>query len=161
MSTVTSQTGVSEHTRPQATVSKSNPSLHARALARLRQYSLERRLATGDNTTDDRALTVRAWQISRPAAREQLATALDQIIIEAEQPRRSAGSAVTVCREEVEVARDEIKCLASRLRDSRPVDPRGVAAIRQLVTDGASPLYVPSTNDELYRQMHRAGIALG
>ena len=136
------------------------PALRARGLATLRHAALDRRLADGADTTDDRELIVRAWQITRRSAREQLATALDAILIDAERPRRARGARVPVCREEVEVARGEILRLVERLRDLQPVRPRGVALARRLLTDGTGPLYVTSANDELWRRLHRAAAAL-
>jgi hypothetical protein len=136
------------------------PVLTARALATLRHFALDRRLAAGADTADDRQLTARAWQITRASARERIATALDAILIDAKRPRPEQGVTVRVCREEVEVARDEILRLAERLRDRRPVRPRGVALARQLLADGAGPLYVASPNDELWRHVRRAAAAL-
>jgi hypothetical protein len=138
------------------------PALRARALAWLQQTALDRRLADGESCVSDGDLTARAWQITRPAARRRLASALDAVLAEAGQPRprRQRGAVVPICRQEVEVARDEIQRLAERLRDPRPVRPRGVALARQLLADGNGPLYVPSTNDELWRQMRRTAVAL-
>jgi HAMP domain-containing protein len=136
------------------------PVLPARAFAMLRHSALDRRLAAGADATGDRQLAVRAWQITRTSVRERVAAALDAILIDAERPRPHHGAAVCVCGEEVEVARDEILRLAERLRDRRPVRPRGVALARQLLTDGVGPLYVASPNDELWRQVRRAVAAL-
>jgi hypothetical protein len=137
------------------------PALGPRALATLRHSVLDRRLADGESTTHARELTVRAWQITRPGARERLATALDAILLEAERPREGRSAAVRVCREEVDVSRSEIIRLAARLREARPVQPRGVALLRGLLTDGTGPLYVWCPNDELYRRLRRAALALG
>jgi hypothetical protein len=136
------------------------PVLPARALATLRHSALDRRLAAGAETTADRQLTARAWQITRRSARARVAAALDAILIDAERPRPEQGARVRVCREEVEVARPEIVRLAERLRDRRPVRPRGVALVRQLLADGAGPLYSASPNDELWRHVRRAVAAL-
>jgi hypothetical protein len=93
------------------------------------------------------------------SAREWLAIALEAILINAERPRPERDGAVP-CREEVEVARGEILRLVERLRDPRPVRPRGVALARMLLADEAGPLYVASPNDELWRQVRRAAAAL-
>jgi hypothetical protein len=136
------------------------PAWRARTLAALRHAALDRRLADGADAIDRRELTVRAWQITRPRALERLARALEGILIDAERPRPAHGPAVPVCCEEVEVARDEILRLVERLREPRPVCPRGVALARLLLTDGTGPLYAPSPNDELWRRLHRAAAAL-
>lgn len=136
------------------------PPLGARARARLHHVALDRRLADGATTADDRELTVRAWQITRPSARERLAAALDRVLTEASRPHPRLGTPVPICHEEVEVSRGEIVRLAARLRDPRPVHPRGVALLRGLLTDGTGPLYVWCPNDELYRRLRRASFAL-
>lgn len=140
----------------------SAPALRARALAQLRQTALDQRLADGESCASDRELTARAWQITRPAARKRLASALDAVRAEAKRsrPQRQRGAVVPICRAEVEVARDELERLAERLRDPRPVRPRGVALARLLLSDGNGPLYVPSPNDELWRRLRRANVAL-
>lgn len=144
------------HDEPTAT-----PRLHDRAVAAMHHIALDRRLAAGAITADDRDLTVRAWQITRPSERARLATRLEAILLDAERPRAALSARVPVCRHEVKAARSEILRLAARLRDPRPVRPRGVARLRLLLTDGTGPLYVAGPNDELYRQLHRATLALG
>ena len=136
------------------------PALRARALACLHQAALDRRLAKGAGTAGDRALTARAWQITRASARESLAATLDAILIDVDRPRPPLSARVSPCRDEVRVACGEIRRVAARLRDPSPVRPRGVALVRCLLTDGTGPLYVPSANDELYRQIRRAAAAL-
>jgi hypothetical protein len=107
----------------------------------------------------DRVLTVRAWQITRPTARERLATALEALL-DPERSRMDWSTRVPVCREEIAVAGSAILEVAARLRDARPVHPRGVAMVRRLLSDGGSPLYVPTHNDELWRAVRRAATAL-
>ncbi len=136
------------------------PALRARALATVRHAALDRRLAVGAVSTTRRVLAARAWQLTRASARERLATALDAILIDAERSRPERSARVRVCRQEVQVARGEIQRLAERLRDPRPVRPHGVALARRLLRDGTGPLYLASANDELYRQLHRASVAL-
>ncbi|MGO9791093.1 MAG: hypothetical protein ACLP8S_16825 [Solirubrobacteraceae bacterium] len=134
--------------------------LGPRLLATVRQAELDRRIADGADTSDDRELAVRAWQIPRAHARPRLASALDTILLDAERSTPARRWSVRVCRQEVEVARGEIQRLAERLRDPRPVRPCGVALTRRVLSDGTGPLYATSANDELYRQLHRALSAL-
>ncbi len=136
------------------------PAARARAVASMRRLALDRRLAEGAAIADDPALTARAWQITRLAARRRLASSLVGLLREVDRPMRARGAIVPICRAEVDVARDEIVLLAERLRDPRPVRPRGVALVRRLLTDGCGPLYVASPNDELWRQLRRAMTAL-
>jgi hypothetical protein len=134
------------------------PAPSRRLLAWLRQGSLERRLL--DGVAGDGLLGARAWQLTRPRACERVAGALDAVLAEAAGPVARGGSAVPVRREEVTVARDEIVRVAERLRDPRPVRPRGVVMLRRLLRDGNGPLYAPSANDALWRRLRRAAIAL-
>ena len=135
------------------------PALRARALACLHQAALDRRLAKGAGTAGDRALTARAWQIARERARASRPRSA-AILIDVDRPRPPLSARVSPCRDEVRVACGEIRRVAARLRDPSPVRPRGVALVRCLLTDGTGPLYVPSANDELYRQIRRAAAAL-
>jgi hypothetical protein len=133
------------------------PALAARARAALGHTALDRLLAEGDNVAGPPELPVRAWQITRPKARERVAGALEEILADAQRPR---AARCAICREEVEVARGELLRLAMRLRDTRPVHARGVALARRLLSDRSGPLYAPARNDELWRQARRAAAAL-
>jgi hypothetical protein len=137
-----------------------SPTLRARVRASLRKGALDRRLVEGKDPSEDRVLRARAWQLTRPRARERLASALEAILSEVERPQFGLRASVPVCREEVEVARGEIARLTERLRNPRPVRARGVLLVRRLLSDGDSPLFVASGNDELWRQMRGAAEAL-
>jgi hypothetical protein len=136
-----------------------SPVLRARALVGLRRDALDRRSAgvEGDGGRESRA---RAWLLTRRSARQRLATTLDSLLVEAERSRGERGAGACICVEEVEAARDEIARLAQRLREPYRVRPAGVALVRRLLADTSGPLFVPSANDELYRQVRRAAAAL-
>lgn len=102
----------------------------------------------------------RAWQLTHPRARAQMARALMAVLADADAPVPRGGAAVPVCRTEVEAARDELVRAVARLRDPRPVRPRGMAMLRRLLADGDGPLYAPSASDELWRRVRRASVAL-
>ncbi|MGO9753359.1 MAG: hypothetical protein ACLP8S_30390, partial [Solirubrobacteraceae bacterium] len=93
-------------------------------------------------------------------SRERLARTFEEILIDIDRWRPERGARVPICRREVEVARCEVQRLAERLRDPRPVGPRGVALAWQLLGDGSGPLYLASANDELHRRVRRARLAL-
>jgi hypothetical protein len=67
---------------------------------------------------------------------------------------------VPIRRGEAELARSELIRLAERLRDERPVAAQGIALVRRLLCDGSGPLYVPGAEDELWRDVRRAAVAL-
>ena len=54
------------------------------------------------------------------------------------------SAAVPPCREQVREAMPLILMIASRLRSAEPVDARGVARLRALLSDGSGPCYAPS-----------------
>jgi len=160
-----------------ARVAAKAPPLADRVRARLHAYALDTRLAAGGRIDGDPLLAARAWQLAHRATRERLACALDAVLHELDgAPGARAGAAVAIDRHEAQVARSELIRLAQRLRDSEPVAAKGVALVRRLLCDGASPLYLPrrtppgaagvspsptGAGDELWRALRRAAIALG
>jgi hypothetical protein len=139
----------------------STPALRSRLLAWLRQGALDRRVLDGVvGVRDERELRAREWQLTRPRARARIARALGALLAEGGESVARGGAAVPVRRAEVEIARDEIVRVVERLRDPRPVRPRGVVMLRWLLSDGNGPLYVASATDELWRRLRRAAIAL-
>lgn len=138
------------------------PSAGARVRAWARQEELERRLLDGESAGPAGGLlAVRAWQLTRQRARLQMARALSGVLAEAGGPPLRCGASVPVRRAEVAVAREEIERLVARLRDEAPVRARGMAMLRRLLGDGDGPLYAPSPDDELWRRVRRASVALG
>ena len=110
-------------------------------LARLRWRSLDRRLAAGEDPLGSELLIERAAQLTRPAARVDTARELERAIALADEPMHWRNGAVPVARAEVVRALPTLLRLIERLRDGLPAWPAGVAAVRQLLTDGNGPLY--------------------
>ena len=135
------------------------PSRPARLRAWARQERLDRWLLDGEAPTAG-LLAVRAWQLTSPRACARIARTLSAAIDEAQEPRPRRGAAVPVCRDEVDVAHAELVRAIARLRDPRPVRPRGIVMLRRLLADGDGPLYAARANDELWRRVRRASIAL-
>lgn len=135
-----------------------SPVLRIRALARLRRAALDRHPAACADGAGHRESRARAWLITRHSARERLATELESLLVEAERSCGQRGGGI--CLDEIEVARDEIARVAQRLREPYRVRPAGVALARRLLADTGGPLFAPSGNDELYRQVRRAAVAL-
>jgi len=63
-------------------------------------------------------------------------------------------------RRDILRARDEIEQLAQELIAPGQVDARGVQLAHKLLTDGASPFYIPSPAGELERALRQAQTAL-
>jgi len=135
------------------------PSRGARLRAWTAQERLDRWLLDGEAAAGG-LLAVRAWQLTSPRTRARIARTLSAAIDEAQEPLPRRGAAVPVCRSAVDAARDELARAIARLRDPRPVRPRGIVMLRRLLADGDGPLYAPSASDELWRRVRRASIAL-
>jgi len=116
----------------------------ASALGRLLAWRLDRQLAAGAAPWRSRAHASRALQLTSPRRRRMLATRLSQILDQAFAPPVPArfGAVVRPCGTQVRDALLQIVALTARLKDGEPVDPRGVAGLHLLITDGTGPFYV-------------------
>ena len=89
------------------------------------------------------ALPFRVAPFAR-ASRRRLRTAegLERAIERANRGRSGLTAAIPVNREAYGEARPQLLDIAERLRHPRPVRPEGLALARDLLCDGASPLYL-------------------
>ncbi len=125
-------------------------------LARLRSHSLDKRLAHGIEPWRTPMLATRARQLTSARRRRSLARCLERLVEQAEEPPRTSFSAVVhPSRPRVREARPLLLMLAARLRASDPVDPRGVAALKNLLSDGNSPVYTRGDPETLARALQR------
>jgi hypothetical protein len=121
-------------------VTSSFRSARRRVTTRLFGHELDRRLAAGERGDRDGRLAERARFLTGARTRERLASSLREVVAAADEPPRRDGS-VPLARAEVSAAAHELRLLASRLQAPAPVDPRGVAEVRLLLTEGSGPLY--------------------
>jgi hypothetical protein len=121
-------------------VTSSLKSARRRLATRLLGHDLDRRLAAGECCDRGGRLAERARFLTGARSREHLASSLREIVSVAEDPPRRDGI-VPLARAEVSASAYELRLLASRLQAPAPVDPRGVAEVRLLLTDGSGPLY--------------------
>jgi hypothetical protein len=70
------------------------------------------------------------------------------------------SAAVRPHAREVVAARTVIATLDRRLRSAAPVSAQGVALLQSLLTDGTSPLYLPSEPGALGSRLRAAAAAL-
>jgi hypothetical protein len=125
-------------------------------LARLRAHSLDRRLARGIEPWRTPVLAARARQLTSERSRRSLARSLERLVRQAQEPPRHSRSVVVrPSRSRVREARPLLLMLAARLRSGDPVDVRGAAAIKHLLTGGDSPLYAPGDPEMLARALQR------
>jgi hypothetical protein len=124
-------------------------------LARLRAYSLDRGLAHGIEPWRTPVLAARARQLTGKRNRRSLARCLERLVEQAEEPPPAFSAAVHPSRPCVQEARPLLLTVAARLRAGEPVDPRGVAALRNLLTDGTSSVYTCGDPETLAYALHR------
>ena len=123
-----------------------------RLRAWLRAERLDRELARGVPPEANVLLAIRAQVLVRPSTRRILARSLQRVVIEASRPGpyRSVGK-VLPRRDEVERARPTISALIDHLLSPRPLPARGIAQVKDLLTNGYGPLYSAKSPDSLGR----------
>ena len=123
-------------------------------LARLRAPWLNRQLAAGVEPWRSPVHAARARQLTGDRIRRMLARGVERLVEQADEPPRLSRSAVIYpWRPGVREARPLMLTLASRLRGGAPVDPRGTAALKDLLTDGSGPVYTPGDPNTLKRRL--------
>jgi hypothetical protein len=146
-------------TRPRE-VAAEHPPLGMRLRVRLQRLSLDRRLAAGEPAWASAELRWRAAQLISPRERRGLAEEVDRVLEAAARPPRPRGAAAPLDRYGVLACRELLRELADDLRHAEPVQPRGVALIRQLLRDGGSALYAPDAEGALDASIRHALAAL-
>jgi hypothetical protein len=110
--------------------------------ARMRAPRLDRELSRGIVSWRSRAHAARSLQLTGARSRRGLARALERLVDDCERPAPLfQGAVVQPCRPQVRESTPLMLEIASRLRSAEPVDARGVAMLRALVSDGAGPCY--------------------
>ena len=127
-----------------------------RLVARWRAHRLDRELADGVAPEAGAGLSVLARTLLEPPVRAALARQVRHIVRDASSGRVSLGSQVRPPRLAVLAAADELDALADRLLAPDPVDARGVAQVRVLLSDGAGPLYYRGATEDLRSAASRA-----
>jgi hypothetical protein len=116
-----------------------------RLLARVRAHSLDDRLLAGAQPEASRQLKARSARLVEPDYRSEVASALRQMLDDAEHARRIFLKAQVRLRElQIIEARSLIRDLADQLEADPAVNPRGVILADRLIRDGNSPMFWPS-----------------
>jgi hypothetical protein len=102
--------------------------------------ALTRDLAGGTPPGQSRRHAARALRITRDAYRSAIARSLERLVTLAQSPSCRLDP-VPVSRQQVREARELMQWVAGRLRAPAPVNPRGMAILCDLLTDGSSPCY--------------------
>lgn len=123
-----------------------------RLTARLRAGALDAALVAGAPPETSVPLSLHAEHLCAPSHRRLLARSLRRLVAVSEAPATRRRS-VPVNRAAVLRARGELESLADRLASAGPLDVRGVAKLRALLSDGTGPLYRPATAARLDREL--------
>lgn len=135
-----------------------SPTLATQVLAAVRCKALDRQLADGADPADSPALAVRAVQLTQPAVRGRIATALERwATASSETPRRFEARPP-----EGAIARNrqELRELAALLRGRAPICAGGIARLRLMIVNGAGLAYTDATGEGLARELEQAREAL-
>ena len=129
-------------------------------IARWRAWELDGQLAAGASPASSGLLAMRAERLTSRCFRERVAGGLTRTVRDAEAGALSFSAAARPHRSEVIAARTVLATLDRRLRGAEPVTAQGVALLESLLTDGTSPLYVPTEPGALGSRLRAAAAAL-
>lgn len=124
-----------------------------RLRARVSTWKLDRALARGISPDSSPALSLRANRLIGRKDRRRLAQELRELPPRAARPPCRLEAGVPICRQGVLQAVGLLEELAARLEGPEPLDARGVAQVRVLLTNADSPLFNPLGVDEFVRAM--------
>lgn len=120
----------------------------ARMRARVCARRFDRELAQGVSPDSSAGLSVRAHDLIGVRTRGMLAQAIRRLVEDATHPRRPHRFTVPICRSKVRRSRSTLEEVADRLVGGEPLDARGLALLRLLLSDGAGPVFDhPGAND--------------
>ncbi|HEY3188170.1 MAG TPA: hypothetical protein VGJ70_11890 [Solirubrobacteraceae bacterium] len=103
---------------------------------------LDAALAAGADPALDRALALRARQLTDPTSRRAMANAISNVLDAADE-WLPASSRPPLQREAIAAARDRLMVVVEQLRQRAVIPAQGAALTSLLVWDSASPLYSP------------------
>jgi hypothetical protein len=120
---------------------QARPSVRARMTARLRARRFDRALAVGVPAPAGSALAAHAARLTSVAERQAVARALRRAVCDAKDTRATRSGRVPMHRANIASAEALIDEVTLRLPAPHPVSARGMARLRQLLSDGRGPLY--------------------
>jgi hypothetical protein len=121
---------------------RARPSVRARLIARLKAHSFDRMLAVGAPARAGSALAAHATRLTSTAEREAIARTLRRAVSDAHGTSAFVmSSRIPLHVPNILDAEETIDALTLRLHSPRPVNARGMARLRQVLSDGSGPLY--------------------
>lgn len=124
-----------------------------RLRARFCTWKLDRALARGASPDSSPALSLRANRLIGRNLRRRLAQELRELPAHAVRPPCRLDAGVPICRQGVLRAVGLLEELAARVEGRDPVDARGVAQVRALLTNPDSPLFDPAGVEAFVRAL--------
>jgi hypothetical protein len=129
-------------------------------IAGWRAAELDRQLADGVSPSASALLAIRDRRLTSRRYRARVAGGLARAVRDAEATTRGFSAAIRPDRREVFAARTVLATLDRRLRAPDPVSAQGIAMLESLLTDGGSPLYLPTEPGALGSRLRAAAAAL-
>jgi hypothetical protein len=153
-------TGVASSWPPTRLAAGSWRRVRLAAIVHWQAARIDRELAAGVSPRTSDALTLRAHMITRRRSRETVARGLARALRSAIDANPGFTAAVAPNRREVLAARTIIETLERRLRAPEALTARGMAMLRELLTEPTSPLYRPAEPGALGSRLRGAAAAL-
>jgi hypothetical protein len=129
--------------------------LLTRLTARVLASRYDQMLAVGMSVPAGSALEVHARRLTTIAEREAIARSFRRSLREAGTPPSAWTARSWIHRPNVLAAEELIDTVTLWMHSPRPVNPRGMARLRLLLTDGTGPLYAPRSGG-LGARLHAA-----
>ncbi|MCT7661952.1 hypothetical protein [Mycobacterium deserti] len=117
------------------------PGIGARLLARMRAGHFDELLAVGASGPSGSALAAHEARLTSVREREAIARSLRGAVRDSRAHVSPLSSRVPLHLGNISAAEDLIDAVTLRLHSPRPVDARGMARLRRLLSDGCGPLY--------------------
>lgn len=140
-------------------VSPSRPSRMARAIAWMLAAKLDRQVAAGEIPLPGSPLAAHVARLESVQEREDVARAFLRLVQVGQRNPTLPTVMISVLTDRIEASRDVIDDITLRLHSPRPVRATGVARLRNLLADGAGPLYFRES-DGLGLELRKALAAL-
>jgi hypothetical protein len=126
---------------PSATHDLGNPSVAARLQARLFAAKFDRQIEDGVVPTPGSPLAAHVMRLTSVRERESLARAFRRVAQSGERRPTVVDLRIPVLSSRVLECKDVIDDITLRLHSPRPVQAKGMARLRMLLSDGTGPLY--------------------
>ena len=142
---------------PERFVLRANP-MWLRLPARMFAFSLDRRLASGDQPESGRLLASRVSQLVSTPSRAALVENWSRLVARAGKAPVARSARVWLCRDRIMRADDVIRAMTDALSTPYPTAARGVAIASWVLGDANGPLYNRYSTTDL-RTVLRMAIA--